>query len=325
MTHAKKKPDVAKALFSLDICTRLTSSTPACRYKCKIYRQFYATPDDPPARWSCRYCGGDRCASPCPPTACPRIIVHLQPSRLHKLTPMTTFVNLVATRCKNGNHATLFRWHNDHVHILMGFDGLRRASLYRQAVEPKAGNAGAAPEYICLYDFARQPDFMAFEGSDARTQARQILLGGWGKEGIEITQRTQFWRLGTRMAYGTEGTVASAEHGGDGLWHVQSLRLGAGPAAGVARWLGDSLHRALDATTTGHLAWHRAVDAIDAGGDALVMAQTASVQAPASSPLPPSWWQCEKDSADLGAWGHAPATTSVAWEAPYRRLCVWGR
>ena len=231
---------------------------------------------------------------------------------------MNTFVNLVATRCKNGDHATLFRWYNDHVHILMGCDGLQRATLYRRATPPPAGDSTAAPDYICLYDFASRADFMAFEASDAREQARQVLLGGWGKDGIEITQRTQFWRLGSRL---THNAVASA----DGLWHVQSLRLGAGPAAGVARWLGDSLHRALDAAATGHLAWHRAVDASDAGGDALVVAQTASEQALAPSPFPPGWWLGDAGDGGQGVWSHAPATTAIAWQAPYRRLCVWAR
>ncbi len=231
---------------------------------------------------------------------------------------MNTFVNLVATRCKNGDHATLLRWYNDHVHILMGFDGLRGAALYRRATAPDAGGTAAAPEYICLYDFASQADFMAFEAGNARAQARQILLDGWGKDGIKITQRTQFWRLGARLS---QNAVASS----DGIWHVQLLHLGAGPVAGVARWLGDSLHRALDCAATGHLAWHRAVDANDAGGDALVMAQTASTQESVPSPLQPGWWLAEGDSAGLGVWGHAPATTTIEWEAPYRRLCVWGR
>ena len=231
---------------------------------------------------------------------------------------MNTFVNMVATRCKNDDHATLFRWYNDHVHVLMGFDGLQRAALYRRAAEPPAGDTNAAPEYFCVYDFASQADFMAFEAGDARAQARQILLAGWGKDGIEITQRTQFWRLGARV---THNAVAA----GDGLWHVQSLRLGAGAVAGVARWLGDSLHRALEAHKVGHLAWHRAADASDAGGDALVMAQTADTQARAQAPLQPGWWRGAADGAGGGAWGQAPTTADIAWQAPYRRLCVWGR
>jgi hypothetical protein len=235
---------------------------------------------------------------------------------------MKTFVNLVATRCKTGNHAMLFRWYNDHVHILMQFEGLQRATLYRNAIETSAGDATAAPEYICLYDFASQADFMAFEVGDAREQARQILLGGWGKDGVEITQRKQFWRLGSRLAHGAAAAAAGEP---EGLWQIQSLRLGAGPAAGVARWLGDSLHRAPGASATGHLAWHRAADASDAGGDALVVTQTGSAHALAPVPLQAGWWLGDADDAGHGAWGHAPATTAIAWEAPYRRLCVWGR
>lgn len=231
---------------------------------------------------------------------------------------MNTFVNLVATRCKTGDHAMLLRWYNDHVHILMGFAGLQRAALYRRAMEPDAASGDSAPEYICLYDFASQADFMAFEASEARAAARQILLGGWGKDGVEITQRTQFWRLGARTSH---NAVAS----GDGLWHVQSLHLGAGPVAGTARWLSDSLHRGLNPAAVGHIAWHRAVNANDAGGDALVMVQTDSAQASAPAPLPSGWWLGDADDADQSTWGHAPATTAIAWQAPYRRLCVWGR
>ncbi len=229
---------------------------------------------------------------------------------------MNTFVNLVATRCKNGDHAALFRWYNDHVHILMRFDGLLRAALYHRASAPDAGDA--APEYFCLYDFASQADFMAFDLSDAREQARQVLLAGWGKDGIEITQRRQFWRLGTRV---THNAVAAS----DGLWHVQSLQLGAGPQEGVARWLGDCVHRALDPRAVGHQAWHRAADATAAGGDALVVAQSASMQALAPSPWQPGWWRGDGDDGGHGPWGHIPAATAIAWQAPYRRLCAWDR
>ncbi len=252
---------------------------------------------------------------------------------------MPTFVNLVATSCKNGDPTALLHWYHDHVHILMQFDGLHRATLYRRADHPGSSNtaATAAPEYICLYDFASQADFMAFETSNAREQARQILLAGWGKNGIEITMRKQFWRLGSRL---TDNAVAASH----GLWQIQSLQLGAGPAAGVARWLNDRLHRALDTSAqhhsghvshVSHLAWHRAVDATDAGGDALVVAQTdiSRASAPSASPsiLPPGWWlgdaneADEADDAGHGAWAHAPATAAIAWQAGYRRLCVWGR
>ena len=76
---------------------------------------------------------------------------------------MHTFVNLVATRCKTGDHAALFRWYNDHIHILMQFDGLQRAALFRRAAVAAAGDGARAPEYLCLYDFASQADFMAFD------------------------------------------------------------------------------------------------------------------------------------------------------------------
>ena len=52
---------------------------------------------------------------------------------------MHTFVNLVATRFKNGDHAALLRWYHDHVHVLMQFDSLQQATLYLRAATPAWG------------------------------------------------------------------------------------------------------------------------------------------------------------------------------------------
>ena len=84
---------------------------------------------------------------------------------------MKPMINLVATRSKDGDHAALLRWYNDHVNILMGFPALLRANLYRRA----GAAPTSAPEYVCLYEFPSRADFLAFEESDARGQARQVM------------------------------------------------------------------------------------------------------------------------------------------------------
>ena len=222
---------------------------------------------------------------------------------------MTACINLVATRCKSGDHASLLRWYNDHVHLLMGFPGLLQATLFRQVSTPPS----TAPEYACLYEFSSHADFLAFEHSDARERAHQVVETGWARTGIEITQRTQYLRLGARAA-GNGRTADSAS------FVLQSLGLGPAEGGSAARWLTDSLHRALATHPDHHCAWYRAANATAAGGDALVVAQL-----PADSgmlALAPGWWQGETGPEALGA---PPEPIFARWQAPYRRLLQWQR
>lgn len=222
---------------------------------------------------------------------------------------MTPCINLVATRCKNGDHHSLLRWYNDHVHLLMGFPGLLQATLFRQSGTPPS----TAPEYACVYEFASHADFLAFEHSDARERARQVVETGWARTGIEITQRTQYLRLGAR--------AAGIGHAGDGASFVlQSLSLGPAEASAAARWLSDSLYQALAALGDNHCAWYRAADATASGGDALVVAQLpvdSGMLAFASA-----WWD---GAAGPQAVGAPPEPVAAHWQAPYRRLLQWQR
>lgn len=99
-------------------------------------------------------------------------------------------VNLVGTRAVRGEHDALLRWYADHVHQLMAFDDLRGAALHR-----RCGERGDAPQYVCLYDFTDRDAFAAYERSDVHADAARDRLAGWGRDGIEITLRTQFERL----------------------------------------------------------------------------------------------------------------------------------
>jgi hypothetical protein len=99
-------------------------------------------------------------------------------------------VNLVGTRAVRGEDAALVRWYADHVHQLMAFEGLLGAALHRRSVPHDA-----APEYLCLYDFADRAAFDAYERSEVHAAAARDRAAGWGRDGIEITLRTQFERL----------------------------------------------------------------------------------------------------------------------------------
>ena len=82
-------------------------------------------------------------------------------------------INVVATRQKADTPAELLRWYNDHVNLLLRFDGLKTATLYC-----RSGATQAAPEYLCLYRFASAAVFADFEASDAKERARQVTPSG---------------------------------------------------------------------------------------------------------------------------------------------------
>ena len=232
-----------------------------------------------------------------------------KPSTLESCT-MTTLINLVATRSRDGDHAAMFRWYSDHVHLLMGFAPLQRATLYRRDGTVPADDG---PEYVCLYEFPSHGDFMAFEVSAARAQAQHVVQTGWARTGLEIVQRTQYLRLGQRR------TCAS---GAGAVHHIGTLALGEGPLPGVGRWMADRVHGTCGGPTFASAAWHRAWDATDAGGDALLMAESGAPDAAAGSPFQHDEWQ---GGALDNQVGHRPATVAVSWQGRYRQLCTWAR
>jgi hypothetical protein len=242
---------------------------------------------------------------------------------------MPKLINLVATRSKNGDHTALHRWYNDHVHLLMGFEGLPQAVLYRRLDTSLTHATNSAPEYICLYEFPSPADFLAFETSDARVKARQILADGWGRDGIEMTQRTQYLRLGSRTA----GSWAGTGQAEPTVHHFQSLALGAGPGLWplpeAARWLSDRVHNAMatgpEGTAFSKAVWHRAADATGAGGDALVHIEQAADAPPAFAAKNPPWWQPGSADANPAAFGQAPATVQIRWQGDYQCLTRWER
>ena len=226
------------------------------------------------------------------------------------LHPMPLLINLVATRSTDGDHGSLFRWYHDHVHLLLGFSGLQGASLYQRQGEDQA----SGPHYLCLYAFASLADFMAFESSPARARAQQVIDSGWARTGIEILQRTQYYRIGRRRG---QDPVAVA--GTEPVHHVQSLSLGAGSPQEVARWLADRVHVTLGYAGYSDVAWHLSCSATGAGGDALVVARTVGTAGARLLHHGAKW--VELPPADTV--GQAPASVALHWQGGYRRLCTW--
>ena len=215
--------------------------------------------------------------------------------------PMQALINMVATRQKAGKPAELLRWYNDHVNLLMGCEDLAGAILYRRTLADTT-----APEYVCLYDFPSPSAFAAFEASDAKERARQVMESGWGKQGIEIIQRTQ---------YITGGKWTGQASSSESVFHIQCLdmKVQTHDASDLKRWLADSLYVAATRAGVSHYEWF-------ASGDQ----QQVIVLASASAELAPAWraWWDTESTEPLG---QAPSSVSVKWQAGYARLSAWQR
>jgi hypothetical protein len=214
---------------------------------------------------------------------------------------MQAMINLVATRQKAGEPAELLRWYNDHVNLLMGFEDLAGATLYR-CTSPE----NTAPEYVCLYDFPSKSAFAAFEASDAKERARQVTETGWGKQGIEIIQRSQYITGGK-----WKGPISSS----DSSFHIQCLdmKVQTHDAIDFKRWMADSLYVAASQSDVSSYTWYASSDQ-----------QQVIVLARASAEVDPawcSWWDMPASKPP----GKAPSAVSVKWQAGYECSSRWQR
>lgn len=215
---------------------------------------------------------------------------------------MPLLINLVATRCLDGDHAMMFRWYNDHVHLLMDCEALQEATLFRRVSAPRDG----AAEYLCLYTFGSGAAFQQFETSTARARAQAVVRAGWASTGLSILQRTQYRRIGHNPQATERADFRFAE-----------LAMGAAAVPESDRWLNDRVHAAWG-DAPGQRAWLRAGGAADAG-DALVFGQGADTGVLATAI---DAWAAE---AVDPAFGRRPDGLTVRWQADFRRLRHWTR
>ncbi len=144
--------------------------------------------------------------------------------------PLPT-INLVCTRCTDGNHIALRRWYADHVHLLLSAPELRQALLYRCRLPL----AGQPPEYFCVYEFASHDDFLAFEHGQPKAKATELTNAAAGRKSIEIVQRTQYLRWLNRR-----WPAHSQEQGTP--WQLAAcIDNEAGWTLDAQRWLADHL------------------------------------------------------------------------------------
>ena len=101
-----------------------------------------------------------------------------------------TTINLVCTRCVDGNHLALQRWYADHVHLLLAAPQLQQAQLYR-STQPLLGQT---PDYFCMYAFASMEAFDTFEHGQPKAHATELTNAAAGRSSVDIVQRNQFER-----------------------------------------------------------------------------------------------------------------------------------
>ena len=257
---------------------------------------------------------------------------------------MQALINAVATRQTAGTPAQLLRWYNDHVNLLLRFEGLDGATLYRRISIHRT--SPPEPDYLCLYRFASMASFVEFEASNVKELARQVTQTGWGLHGIEIMQRSQYL-VGGRLT-GLRSSVGSGV--GDPLsdavnFYIQCLDM-TGAEAETRRWLADRLYLAAIQAGLRRCEWHTSQASASGQQQVIVLAAGPTRAGPPDSrtdsraepstkspATPPSewpagwfhWW------ADTGVQSHgeplgiAPTAVAVAWQAGYQRMCEWSR
>lgn len=235
---------------------------------------------------------------------------------------MQPMINLVATRQKAGQPAELLRWYNDHVNLLMGFEDLTAATLYRCTSVDQT----AAPEYVCLYDFPGHDAFAAFEASQAKERARQVTETGWGKLGIEIIQRTQY-NTGGKW---TGRKLASTPGSSGSSFYIQCLNMT--PSAAMPpretddlnRWMADSLYVAATQANVDRYEWYVSGGQNSAGQPDTAQVIVVASSGSASAKFDGSWsaWWSKPANGQLG---QAPQQIQVAWQAGYERVSAWQR
>jgi hypothetical protein len=140
-------------------------------------------------------------------------------------------INLVCTRCLDGNHIALQRWYADHVHLLLAAPELQQAQLFRFA-QPLAGQP---PDYFCMYEFASMAAFEAFEHGAPKAQATALTNAAAGRSSIEIVQRTQYARWLHR-------SWPAPAHEWGATWRLAAcLQSDAAWSLDAQRWMADQL------------------------------------------------------------------------------------
>lgn len=82
------------------------------------------------------------------------------------------YFELVGTGPLTGKEAQYNAWYDEHVKLLMQFEGLKKVARTR-LFEPWGANGDKSPQYVTIYEFEKKEDFAAFCNSPAMKIADQ--------------------------------------------------------------------------------------------------------------------------------------------------------
>jgi hypothetical protein len=221
------------------------------------------------------------------------------------MTIASSTLNLVCTRCLDGNHMALQRWYADHVHLLLAAPELQQAQLFR-VNQPLDGQP---PDYFCMYEFASMAAFEAFEYGQPKAKAAELTNAAVGRSSIEIVQRTQYARWLHRH-WPALGRPQGA------TWRLAAYLASDAPwALPVQRGLADHL-QALQACSP--LVHAQVFSQRGAGNHALLMLDFEGDE-------PQSIWQLLQEHLKQPALYGAALSTQVQWAMSARLVQTWLR
>ena len=180
-------------------------------------------------------------------------------------------INLVCTRCTDGDRRALERWYNDHAQLLMASPQLAQARLFRVEHVEAASPSLPTPDYFCLYYFSKIADFAAFDSGPVMDRVRELSNAAQGRQSIEIVKRKQFVRVLHRQ-FGSPSQAVSVQAM---LFTVPQQSI-----EPLVRWLNDALYTA---STQQALSGAQAYLAETAQGLELLLLVTSE------RALPPNW------------------------------------
>ncbi|ODS69984.1 MAG: hypothetical protein ABS43_24320 [Bordetella sp. SCN 67-23] len=225
---------------------------------------------------------------------------------------MQTYIKLVGSITPGGDHAGFFRWYCDHVNMLLRYPALRRAVLYRRSSSP----SGQAPEYLCLYEFPSEAEFLEFSDSRQRKDASVVRENGWGKQGARVVQRSEYVRHARRTLPLAVGGKRDAVH------EIHCLRLGATAPLDAVRWVDACLQGAFERESVAGMQVLRPDDCENvqaAAGEWLVVLERSVAPAAGEPPCSIDWRPVGVDEMP------APAEFQPRWTGLYHELCCWDR
>lgn len=226
---------------------------------------------------------------------------------------MQTYIKMVGSQDRGGDARRFQLWYGDHVNMLMRYPRLERATLYH-AVRVEAG---AVPDYVCLYEFPDAAAFLDYSDSLQRKDASVVRAQGWGLERAIVVQRSEYLRHSHRRF----GPVRQRHAGQPTLHEMHCLQIAEASALAAIRWVDARIQSAGERGALVSATILKPEDGPDGErgqGEWLVALERPWQAAGAPAML----W--DESTAGVDELGAAPVS-SARWSAIFEEVSAWDR